>query len=171
MHLYYGELAMRHQLRPSIDGLENKTLLSHLAVGLIAHNTVHQAEVQLAVPAQPAMTVSLTTNQLTYNPGDVVKMSLTMTNTSKKDETVELGPSTDGFFITQNGNVIWKSNDGVEPSFIVKEILKPGQSITLTADWTVPASATGTFVVHDQLFPSGPSAAFVVHNQLFSSGP
>ena len=78
---------MRHQLCPSIDGLGTRRLLSHLAVGLFAHKTVHQAEVQLAVSAQPAMTVSLTTNQPTYIPGDVVKMSLTMTNTSKQDVT------------------------------------------------------------------------------------
>ena len=32
---------MRHQLRPSVDGLENKTLLSHMAASVTAHH--HQA--------------------------------------------------------------------------------------------------------------------------------
>ena len=170
---------MRHQLHPSIDGLENKTLLSHLAVGLMAHHPALQAEVQRAEPmgqvvdhrlahhavvqsgAQPAdttnqsgMTVSLTTNQTTYNPGQVCAMTLTMTNTPDKDETVDLGPSIDGFIMTQNGNVFWQSNAGPQPTYIVYQTLKPAQSITLTVDWRLPASANGTYVVYNQLFPS-----------------
>jgi Intracellular proteinase inhibitor len=153
---------MIHQLHPSIDGLENKTLLSHLVAGLMAHHpTMLQAEVQREVTGS-AMTVSLSTNQTTYNPGQVVQITLTMTNTSNHNETVLFGPSMDGFFITQNDKVIWRSNEGVEPEYIAKRILKPGQSITLTARWTVPPSVTGNFVVHDQMFPSGPVATFHV---------
>jgi hypothetical protein len=144
---------MRLQLRPRIDRLEDKTLLSHVAASLVAPDHALQAEVRREV-ATSKMAVSLTTNQTTYSPGQVVRMTLTMTNTSSQNETVALGPSIDGFFVTQNANVIWRSNSGVEPQFIVRRILKPGQSITLTAQWTIPTSVSGTFVVHNQMFPS-----------------
>lgn len=46
---------MRHQLRPSIDRLESKTLLSHLAAGVVAHRAVLQAELQRAVTPEPSV--------------------------------------------------------------------------------------------------------------------
>jgi hypothetical protein len=152
---------MRFQLRPRIDGLEEKTLLSHLAASLMAPEHALQAEVRREV-ATSKMAVSLTTNQTTYSPGQVVQMTLTMTNTSSQNETVALGPSIDGFFVTQNAKVIWRSNSGVEPQYIVRRILKPGQSITLTAQWTIPASVSGGFTVHNEMFPSGPVAPIQV---------
>jgi hypothetical protein len=151
---------MRHQLRPSVDGLENKILLSHLAAGLMAHHPLPQHEVQ-PVRGVAAMAVSLTTNQPAYNRGQVVIMTLTMTNNSNHNETVMLGPSKDGFLITHNAKVIWRSNAGFVPQYLVKRILKPGQSMTLSAHWTVPAM-TGNFVVHNQMFPAGPVATFNV---------
>jgi hypothetical protein len=177
---------MRHQLHPTVDGLENKTLLSNLGVGLIAPHPVLQAEVQRVAPIRVAvdhhlasrsvlradvhaadttqswMTLSLTTNQSTYYPGQLCTMSLTIKNTSTHDGTIGIGPSIDGFIVTQNGNMYWRSNAGVEPPYIVVQTIKPGQSITLTADWTVPATANGTYVVHNQLFPTGPTATFNV---------
>ena len=152
---------MRFQLRPRIDVLEDKTLLSHLAASLTVPEHALQAEVRREV-ATSKMAVSLTTNQTTYSPGQVVQMKLTMTNTSGQNETVALGPSIDGFFVTQNAKVIWRSNSGVEPQYIVRRLLKPGQSITLTAQWTIPASVSGAFAVHNELFPSGPVAPIQV---------
>ncbi len=152
---------MRFQLRPRIDGLEERALLSHLAASLMAPDHAFQAEVRREV-ATSKMAVSLTTNQTTYTPGQVVQMTLTMTNTSSQNETVALGPSIDGFFVTQNAKVIWRSNSGVEPQYIVRRILKPGQSITLTAQWTIPASVSGALAVHNELFPSGPVAPIQV---------
>jgi hypothetical protein len=108
-----------------------------------------------------SMAVSLTTNQPAYNAGEIVKMTLTMTNTSNHNETVLLGPSTDAFTISHNNQVIWRSNKGFVPQFIAKRILTPGQSITLSAQWTV-TGATGSFVVHNQMYPSGPVANFMV---------
>jgi hypothetical protein len=107
------------------------------------------------------MAVSLTTNQAVYHPGQVATMTLTIRNTSTHAETIAMGPSIDGFFITHNDQVIWRSNAGPQPDFILLRVLRPGQSITLTANWTVPA-ATGSFVVHNQLFPDGPTATFAV---------
>ncbi len=51
---------MRFQLRPRIDGLEDKTLLSHLAASLTAPEHALEAEVRREV-ATSKMTVSLTT--------------------------------------------------------------------------------------------------------------
>jgi hypothetical protein len=144
--------------------LENKTLLSHVGASLVGRHLelLHkvQQEVQ-TVETGSAMAVNLTTNHPTYNPGQLVTMTLTMKNTSQQNETVLLGPSVDGFSITHNDKVIWRSNEGVEPQYIAKRIIKPGQSITLSAEWTV-TDATGSFVVHNQMFPSVPVANFTV---------
>jgi hypothetical protein len=156
------EPAVRHQLHPSVDELENLTLMSHMAASLVAHDLHYREllhDVQ-RVQGMSGMTVALTTNQGTYNLGQVVKMTMTMTNISNHNETVVIGPSTGVFVITHNQRVIWRSNEGVVPQIIVKRILKPEQSITLTAHWT--ATATGGFVVHDALVPAGPVATFQV---------
>jgi hypothetical protein len=152
---------MRHQLRPKFDGLEDKTLLSSFAAGVSVHANAHLAEVRRDVEA-PAISASLTTSQTTLNPGQVVQFRLALTNTSNHTVTIGLGPSVDGFYATHNGKVVWRSNNGLEPEFIVRRTLRPGQTITLSADWTVPASMTGTFVVHNQLFPTGPTATITV---------
>ena len=83
--------------------------------------------------ATSKMAVSLTTNQTTYSPGQVVQMKLTMTNTSGQNETVALGQQHRWILRHPNAKVIWRSNSGVEPQYIVRRLLKPGQSITLTA--------------------------------------
>jgi len=152
---------MRHQLRPKFDGLEDKTLLSSFAAGVSVHANAHLAEVRRDVES-PGISASLTTSQTTANPGQVVQINLALTNTSNHSVTIALGPSVDGFYATQNGKVVWRSNNGLEPEFIVRRTLQPGQSITLSADWTVPTSLTGTFVVHNQLFPTGPTATITV---------
>jgi hypothetical protein len=172
-------------MRPSIDRLEDKALLSNLAVGLIAHQPLLQAEVQRADPmrvvvdhrvvqhsalqaaAQPPlstqatwMALSMWTDQTTYNVGQTVHMYLTITNNSNTDHTVALGPSIDAFLITQNGNVIWQSNTGAQPQYIVNQTLAPGQSVTLSSQCTM--WTTGTFVVSNQMCPEGPFATFTV---------
>jgi len=176
---------MRHEMRPSIDRLEDKALLSNLAVGLIAHQPLLQAELQrvdrlhvvvdrglvqhsalhAAAQAPPSnhatwMALSMWTDQTTYNVGQTVHMYLTITNNSQTDQTVALGPSVDGFLITQNGNVIWQSNTGAQPQYIVNETLAPGQSVTLSSQCTM--WTTGTFVVSNQMCPEGPFATFTV---------
>ena len=157
---------MRHQLHPSVNELENLTLMSHVAASLVAQHLHYrellhevQREVQ-RVERMSGMSVALTTNQATYNLGQVVKMTMTMTNTSTHNETVVIGPSIGGFVITHNDKVIWRSNEGLVPQIIVKRILEPEQSITLTAHWT--ATATGNFVVHNELVPAGPVVTFQV---------
>jgi probable HAF family extracellular repeat protein len=55
---------MRHRLRPSIDGLENKTLLSHVAAGFLAHHPVLQAEVQREATHRPSVMREHTTHKV-----------------------------------------------------------------------------------------------------------
>jgi hypothetical protein len=100
-------------------------------------------------PASP-LAVSLTTNRTNYTPGQVVHMTLTETNDTGHTVFVNYGPSIDGFYITQAGRTIWRSNAGVNPFFIVHRMLLPGQSLTLSANWTATA-APGTYVVHNQM--------------------
>jgi len=155
---------MRHQLRPNIEGLESKALLSHLAAGLTAHAAVHVKILPhraVRLLAASDLAVSLTTNQSTYSPGEIARMTLTLTNTSRQGLRIAMGPSIDGFNIRQSGKLIWLSNGGLQPDYIVLRTLAPGQSIVLTANWTVGAP-TGSFIVHNQLFPNGPTAGFKV---------
>jgi hypothetical protein len=115
-------------------------------------------------PVSPGATsgvaISLTTNQSTYLLGQTVQMTLTETNDTKHDVTVRVGPSVDGFSITQNGQIVWQSNSGMQPDNIRLEVLAPGQSLTVTASWT--ATVTGTLVAQNQMAPQGPVATFSV---------
>ena len=121
---------------------------------------------------QGVLTVSLTTDHSYYNLGQPVNMTLTETNNSSHDVAVEFGPAIDGFSITHNGDTVWVSNSGIQPQYIILEILKPGQSFTLKATWNgMPNEPTGVYVVHNQLFPNGPTATFtVVSNEAVLNG-
>jgi hypothetical protein len=137
--------------RPCVESLETRALLS-------------------------AISVSLTTNQSVYQSGQPIQMTFTETNTSNQRVNVEVGPSIDGFDVTQNGKTIWQSNAGVNPMYIVLESLNPGQSLTLHATWDDTPSqaqslimAGGTYTVTNQLDPSGPSATFQVEPAVVSS--
>ena len=88
-------------------------------------------------------------------------MTLTATNDTTQDVTVSVGPSTNVFSISQNGKVVWRSNEGYQPDYeIVAKVLGPGQSLTMTASWT--ATATGTFAVSSTMAPQGTVATFTV---------
>jgi hypothetical protein len=105
------------------------------------------------------LSYSLTTNQSSYQTGQPVVMTFQETNVSNQVIQVEDGPSIDGFNVTQGGKVIWRSNAGVNPMFIVSDPLQPGQSLTLTATWNgVPnggsSPVSGTFVITNQLDPT-----------------
>jgi hypothetical protein len=149
---------LKHQMRPSVEGLENKTLLSHVAASLVAHHfaLAHDA----ALVKTGSMAVDLTTNRPAYNPGQVVTVTLTMTNDSNHKERVLMGPSIDGFSVTHDGSVIWRSNRRSAPQYIARDMLVPGESIYLTAKWT--ATGTGSFVAHNQIYPAVPMARFTV---------
>jgi hypothetical protein len=151
---------LRHQLRPSIESLETKSLLSHMALGLIGHELARAVPAVIGAAAG-AVEVSLTTDQTSYTPGQTVTMTFTETNDTGRNVLVELGPSIDGFSVTRAGQTIWRSNAGLTPDSIVLRELAPGAAITLTAAWSA-SSVTGTYVAHNQLDPGGPSATFEI---------
>ena len=162
---------MRHQTNLSVETLECKNLLSHVAVGMIGarlHGGGIAAPRVIGTPVHPvpgvpvsSLETSITTNQASYTPGQVVKMSFTVTNDTASTVRVPIGPSIDGFSVTFDGKTIWRSNSGVEPDYIALRKLAPGQSITLKAAWTATSSMSGTFAVHNQLDPSD-SATFEI---------
>jgi hypothetical protein len=144
---------MKHQTRPSIESLENKALLSHVGLALTS------AHVGKAVPA--TLTDSLTTNQASYSPGEVVRMTLIETNNTGKNVFVPLGPSTDGFSITHGGKTIWREYKGFSPDYITRKLLTPGESLTLKATWT-SKSVLGAYIAHNELPPVATVADFSI---------
>jgi hypothetical protein len=181
--LVQQEEKMRHQLSPSVDSLETKTLLSQVSVGFIGPELPLGRPIPIEAPVTPAvgmpvspiigtpappvmempiasLETSIATNQHKYSPGQTVAMTFSVTNNTSETVSVPIGPSIDGFSVTSSGKTIWTSNSGVTPDFIALRTLAPGQSIHLTADWRAP-SMTGTFAVHNQLDPSD-SAKFEI---------
>jgi hypothetical protein len=111
-------------------------------------------------PSASALAINLTTNQSSYSVGQTVLMTMTATNDTNHAVTVAIGPGENAFFISQNGQIVWRSDSGALPQYIARRTLEPGESLTLQADWT--ASLTGSFVVSNQIAPQGPVATFSV---------
>jgi hypothetical protein len=182
---------MRHQLRPSIEPLETKSLLSSMAMGLIGNPLRGvpvvtgpigpPVRVPIAAPvtgpiATPvsgrpvtlapssSLLISLTTNVASYTPGQVVTMTFTETNDTTQNVLVPLGPSIDGLAITSGSQTIWPSNSGMQSDLIYLDNLAPGQSITLTASWTA-TSVAGTYSVDNQLAPDVTASFDIVASQ------
>ncbi len=151
---------MRQQLRPSIESLEAKSLLSHMALGLIGQQ-LSRGVPSVIGGAAPSLEVTLTTDHPSYTQGETVTMTFTETNDTGHNVFVGLGPSIDGFSVTKAGNTIWRSNAGLTPDYVMLKELAPGATITLTAAWSA-SSVTGTYVAHDQLDPNGASATFEI---------
>jgi hypothetical protein len=141
----------------AVEPLESKVLLS-AAAPLISV----PASPPIVARAGEGLKIVLTTDQKVYRKGQPVVMTLTETNTSNQTKTVALGPSTDGFYVTQNGVEVWASNTGPQPLFLLVKTIKPGASLTLSATWKghtnigPPSSPTGTFVVHSQIPGAAP---------------
>ena len=181
---------MRQQLRPSIESLETRNLLSSVSLGLIGNPVagVHfvvdpiwppvGAQIPrpvagpivspvtgmpgTGVPTSP-LQVSMTTNQASYTSGQKVTMTFTETNDTNAIVIVPIGPSIDGFSITNGSQTIWMSNSGSQSDVIYLERLAPGQSMSLTASWT--ATSAGTYSVHNQLAPGATTSFDVVASQ------
>jgi Intracellular proteinase inhibitor len=157
---------MNRTLRPKIESLESKALMSTLTGALTAAG-FHELpfhdrspHVGKPVPNAPGMTMSLTTNQSVYTEGQKVVMTLTITNNSARAQTILVGPSVDAFVITQKGKVVWRSDEHFTPMFIRHLTLQPGKSYSVSADWT--ASGSGTFAAHNTAMANGPTAQFAV---------
>jgi hypothetical protein len=104
----------------------------------------------------------LTTDQAVYHQGQPVVMTLTAKNTTRHNVKLALGPSNDGFFVTQNGAEVWVSNPGPQPLYLQLKTIRPGKSITLVAVWNgesnigTPAIVTGTVAVQSQIAGAAP---------------
>jgi hypothetical protein len=133
---------MTRRTRLNLETLEGRSLLSGLATGL-------------------------TTNRSVYQPGQPIVMTFQETNVSNQPISVEDGPSIDGFTVLHAGEVVWRSNAGINPLFIKRDILQPGQSLTLTATWDgIPTGSSapvlGQFVISNGLNPGGATATVTI---------
>src|SRR5690348_10939965 len=122
-----------------------------------------------AVPAlvtslamKPGVVVRLTTDHAVYHRGQPVVMTLRETNVTNHAIAVGIGPSIDGFFITQRGKVAWRSNPGIQPLFVRLEVIPPHQSLTLTATWDGPSNEGP---------PSHPTGLLTVHSEIPGARP
>ncbi len=119
---------------------------------------------------------TLTTDQTTYDVGEPVSMTFTMTNESTVPEQVPLN----GYFgVVHDGQWVWDT-DPVPPrttgSAIIADptvewqvvSLQPGQSSTFTAIWdglpnlVAPSILSGSFTVTNSADPEGASATFQI---------
>jgi len=156
--------------RLQFEVMESRVVLSSGLAGVPLASTAWVGDTPAPHPPQfhGVLAVSLTTDHSSYNLGQPVNITLTETNISSHDVTVEFGPSIDGFSITHNGDTVWTSNNGRIPMYILMETLEPGQSFTLKAIWDgtqnerPPTQPTGVFVVHNALIPNGPTTEFTV---------
>jgi hypothetical protein len=147
---------MRTAFRPKVEGLEAYRLL---AVVMPSPNGPAQSA--------PTATLTLTTDKTSYSAGDPVHMTLTETNNTTQRITFTDGPSADGFYVTQNGATVWRSNAGFQPMFLRLVTLQPGQSLTFSATWDGHSNdavgndgpiVTDTFQVHSQVKSGGAKA-------------
>jgi len=112
-----------------LETLEGKVLLAAIAT------PVAPVSPPIVALVSQGLVVKLSTDHQVYRQGQPVVITLTETNTSQHDITVESGPSVGGFFVTHNGHRVWASNTGVQPMFILIRTIAPGQSITQSATW------------------------------------
>ena len=99
----------------------------------------------------------------TTSTGTQVVFTFIETNVSHKNVNVAIGPSKDGFIVSQNGKPVWQSNAGPQPEFLMLRTLQPGQSLTLQATWNDRSNLvnpptpqegsplSGTFTVENEL--------------------
>ncbi|MBV8126373.1 MAG: hypothetical protein JO114_01765 [Planctomycetaceae bacterium] len=120
---------MRRSRGLVLETLERKVLLAAIATPLAPVSP------PMIAPLSQGLVVKLSTDHQVYRRGQPVVMTLTETNTSQQDITVESGPGLAGFFVTHNGRRVWASNAGVQPMFILMRTLEPGQSISQSATW------------------------------------
>jgi len=120
---------MRRSRSLVLETLEGKVLLAAIAT------PVAPVSPPMIAPLSQGLVVKLSTDHQVYRRGQPVVMTLTETNTTQHDITVESGPGVGGFFVTHNGHRVWASNTGVQPMFVLLRTLAPGQSITQSASW------------------------------------
>src|SRR5262245_26335471 len=100
---------MKRQRIAAVELLESKVVPAAAAPAMLASPP---SSPPIVSPVNPGLKIALATDQKVYHKGQPVVVTLTETNVSSKAVTVALGPSTDGFYATQNGVEVWASNAG-----------------------------------------------------------
>jgi hypothetical protein len=137
---------MRLQFRPSAERLEAHVLLSTLA-------TVTPGAALPAATDAPIVE-TLTTNKSGYRAGEPVRITLSVTNTTKTDLTIASIKDGGGFTASQDFAPIWHSDGGKMK--LTTMTVAPGQSHSVTVSWngrssTGGAERTGSFVIDNTL--------------------
>ncbi len=137
---------MRRSVRPALEMLEGKTLLSGVAT------------------ATPGLVASLTAVASRTNAGPQVVETFTETNVSDHEITVVDGPSLDGFTVSRGGKTVWNPHQGVSPQILTDHVLEPHQSITLSSTWDGRSNQVNP--AHPWVEGSPLSGTFTISNDL-----
>ena len=124
-----GNPKMRRSRSLVLEALDGKVMLSAIPLPIAWVSPPSIA------PVSQGLAVKLTTDHQVYHRGQPVVITLTETNTTQHEITVDSGPSPDGFIVSHNGREVWASNTEIQPMFVLAKTLEPGQSITQTATW------------------------------------
>ncbi len=158
---------MRRTLRPAIDQLEGKALLS----GFSAPFT---GSAPSAVPAGVQSSVIVSAPTISQNGS--VTLSLVETNTTSSPVSFTLPANKEGFQIYQHGIEVWTSNPHALNQNIQLITLAPGQSTTLfQATWSDsgnvhPISGPGTFTAVSEFDQTAPTATVTVQGIVGATG-
>ncbi len=150
---------MRRTLRPSVDQLEGKALMSGFGAPI-------HAPAAPAVP--PGVTASVVVSTPTIAPHGSVTFSLVETNTTASPVSFAVPVSREGFQVYEGGVKVWTSNPGPPSQLVQLVTLAPGASTTVfSATWNDtgnvhPISTVGTFSVVNEFDPSVPAATVTV---------
>ena len=142
---------MRRARDLMLESLDGKILLTMIATPIASMSP------PIITPVSQGLVVKLSTDHQVYRRGQPVVITLSETNTSQHDITVESGPSLGGFFVAHNGRRVWASSTGIQPMFVFVRTLQPGESITQSATWNGQSNIgrfgrpTGHLVVASQV--------------------
>jgi hypothetical protein len=123
-----GACTMNRHLRPALESLEGKNLMT-ASTGFFYSLA--------AVPVGPIN-------------AQQVDLTLTVTNTSRQVEYVNTSSLMNSFVAIQNGKDVWSSGLGIKPFSISVIALAPGQSHQVTEVWNevdnIPGPSNGKLI-------------------------
>ena len=136
-----------HPIRLSVEELEGKSLLS------VVNPMTDDAVAALVVRDVSPLILSVRTDQVAYQPGRAVSMTLTERNAGDRDISVAEGCGIADFWVTRHGVEVWRqSRDEFQALCPVSlGVLRPNQSRTFGAVWANPEGLRGRFDVHAQV--------------------
>ena len=109
---------MKRSLRPAVESLEGKALLT-----------------ASPLMGSAGLVYSLSAVEFQSGGHEEVQLSMTIRNTGTQSKSFVVAPSLDGFVAKQNGKIVWESNAGPTAMYISRVTLAPGQSRVISAVW------------------------------------